>query len=247
MQIENLLIERTSDDIIAHRKAMTAFRLVSQYAYKHPPDFQDDGRFYGLDPDKVGLSSRFGMSRTIILVGLRKVNSQIMAGAVWNFTEPLENRFTRAMAIYGMREFTDDEFRRTVNSTAFMSTFVHEFIHLLDMARTNNKIDKPYDSKNKPQYYNDPAELNAFFHTFADNWLDCLHNIDESPESAADLLSLYAITGDFKIDLAKLIRQSGQSQEFFDILTKDRRKSVLARLYRLHKEITDRLNSSSTY
>lgn len=238
-----MLIERTSDDVAAHAKAMLAFKLVSLYAYKHPPDFQDDGRFFGLDPDKVGLTTRFGLHDAMFLVGLHKPGSSVMAGAVWIFPEPLDNRFTRALVIYGMREFTEDAFRATVNSTKFMSTFVHEFIHLLDFTRTDNRIIKPYASNNEaelgdsPEYYNDHAELNAFFHTFAMNWLGCLHDINENPDDAGDLLSIYYITGEFEPDLRRLIYQSRQSRKFFTMLTPARRKSVMRRLYRLHAEI----------
>lgn len=42
-------------------------------------------------------------------------------------------------------------------------TFIHEFIHYLDLKRSNGKLDKGSEAKSKVDYYNSPSEINAYY------------------------------------------------------------------------------------
>ena len=252
MHILDILNERSTDDLSAHAKAREAYHLLSSYVYNSlGPDFHLDinkkGEFYGLDPHLLGFD-RLGLAKVIVLVGLYDPKSLVMAGAVWNFDNKLLlDRFNKAIVVYGMHKFTEKEFRSTVNSVAFLTTFSHEFIHVLDYKRTNDRIQgKDYDPHtDRKAYYNDPAELNAYFHTFADNWLGLLKDIKTTPEDMNDYTGLYGFTGDFSTDLKNIISNSLQSQIFFKHLTQKNRKSIIGRLYQLHHEITQTMNKAS--
>jgi hypothetical protein len=250
MLMHDILIERTSDDLSAQARATAAFHLFANYVYQgaHAPHFTIDikgrGEFYGFDCQQIGFDSEF--DDMVILIGLRNKRSVVMAGATWHLPMyPLNGKYRRAICMNALREFKASEISQAVNSTAFISTFEHEFIHILDSARTNNKImgtkSRP-DGTSKAAYYNDPAEFNAFFHTFCSAWLACLTATQQNPETGRDLADIYDITGDFSADLTALMQKDSHSRDFFKHLSLPRRRAIIRRLYLLHKELTDLLN-----
>jgi len=244
------IFEFVQDDLSAHEKATAAFQRLGNHVYDSKVGYDFDleisgrGEFYAIKPETVKL----GFDDVCILLGLRKKHTQVMEGGIMEFNTPLDGKYNFAIVVYCMRSLSIDEMKSSVNSTGFMSTFEHEYVHVLDIKRTNSAItarnyggDRPGTNDdvplNRSQYYNDPAEFNAYFHTFGGDWLTILNSIKNSPDDAEDMKSLYGITGDFKKDLARLIAASEQSQAFFKYLSERNRKRIVQRLYQVYQEI----------
>lgn len=238
------IFEFVNHDLTAHETAVAAFQRLANHVYdgkEHDFDLEISGRgeFYVIRPETVSL----GFDDVCIMLGLRRPHTSIIEGGVMKFDTPLDGKYNFAIVMYCMRSLSVGEMKASVNSTLFMSTFEHEYVHVLDIKRTNNAIipkrsdDAMERPLNRSQYYNDPAEFNAFFHTFGSNWLSILKSIKQSPDDAEDMKSLYDITGDFKKDLSTLMNASEQSRAFFKYLSERNRKRITQRLYLLYQEI----------
>lgn len=216
--------------------------MLSTYIYDgHGPEYEIEigsrGDFYGFDPRNIKFDTEFGLDDLIILIGMVNKKSRVMAGGIWVFDEPILGRFKHAIVIHSMREFTEEEMRKSVVSTSFVTTFEHEFIHVLDNRRTNNKIGNSPDPHDQTAYYNDDGEFNAFYHTVAQTWLWTLKGVLQEPEYAKDYIDLANMTGDFSSDLKRLMNATDQGSTFFKRLTPRNHKRIIGRLYQLHREI----------
>lgn len=246
-----MIYEDVSDDLEAHKKAIEAYHMLSDYANTRKTigsyEIQiGDKHYYGIDPKDLGYDKKFGITNTLIMFGLLNPKSIVLAGAIMVFDELIENRFKYGLVMHSMKEFTEDALRKSIHSTAFMGTFEHEFVHVLDNARTNDFFsDKSSgaDSTNDKKYFNHNAEFNAYYHNFVSNWLYLLRDIQENPQNTKDMLELYDITGDFQKDLLSMMRQSSQSIKFFRNLNQRNRKRIIARMYQVYKAIMDIKNS----
>jgi hypothetical protein len=229
--------ESASDDVAMHREVRRVYQLISQYIYKkNEPDYDlelgKQGEFYVYSSRSMGIDRDF-----LLLIGLRKPNTVGVSGALMTFSEGVLG-FHRGIAVYGMRQMTMDDLYSTVNSTSFLEVFEHEYLHLLDVDRTNGRI----TAKNSPNtrtadYYNDPAEFNAFYHDLAKPMLDAIRNINDEPQYAQDILDLHDITGDYDHDIAHMMTANLHTRRFTASLTPERRRSLLRRLYNLHQQL----------
>jgi hypothetical protein len=229
--------ESANLEIDMHRQVRKAYQQVSQYIYKkHEPDYDIElgkkGDFYVYSSRSMGVHGDF-----LLLIGLRRPNTIGMSGALMAFNEGIFDMH-RGIAIYGMRELTMDDLYSTVNSTSFLEVFEHEYLHLLDIDRTNGRI----TAKNSPDtrtadYYNDPAEFNAFYHDLAKPMLDAIRNINDEPQYTKDILDLYNITGDYRHDIAGMMTANVHTRRFATSLTPERRRSLLRRLYGLYQQL----------
>lgn len=241
MRFFEIIRETAEQDSQATARASDAYRCVAKAVGSNDffeVELHDGRQFYGFDPVKIGLADV--PADLLILVGLRTSNHSVLNGALWTIDgSPWMDKYRLVLVVHGMREFTVAALQSCVHSTGFMETFKHEFIHVLDQQRTQGRITarKPIDPHDRQAYFNDPAEFNAYFHQFADSWLDCLQNAQQHPDDADDYKGLYGITGDFKADLKALIDRSPYSKKYFATLDGPRRKSILRRLYRLHNAI----------
>lgn len=220
-----------------HQEVRKAYKQVSQYIYaKHEPDFDlelgSKGEYYVYSSRSMKVDGDF-----LLLIGLRHPHAYGMSGAVMTFDDAVFGMH-RGIAIYGMRKMTMEDLHSTVNSTSFLTVFEHEYLHLLDIDRTNGRITakKPPDTR-KADYYNDPAEFNAFYHDLAKPLLDAIRNIQDEPQYTKDILYLHDITGDFRQDIAQMMTASVHTQRFTASLTPERRRSLLRRLYGLYQQM----------
>ncbi len=243
MLVFEIINERVVDEVSAQKRAYDAYKQVTKAVSANnfiEIELSDGNRnFYGLEPNKIGLIDV--PPNWIIMIGLKTSNKSVFDGAIWKINDGRwMGKYTRVLVVYALDKYNVDSLKKCVNTTSFLETFMHEFIHLIDDQRTQGRINarEPEDPKtNRSGYLNDPAEFNAYFHQFAHNWLNCLAETQEHPEDLADLMDLYGISGNFEIDLKKLVNQSHYSKVFFKTLDETRRKSILRRLYRLYQEI----------
>jgi hypothetical protein len=123
---------------------------------------------------------------------------------------------------------------------------IHELIHYLDSARNSTMYSKSTgeDKQGKAEYYNDPAEFNAFFHNLAQPllaFLEAARN-DAGLPGLTQFAKAQGIDLDFKETLAMLIqRAQGQAnpalKRYWTYLLPDRRRRVIRRLYALHQQV----------
>jgi hypothetical protein len=127
---------------------------------------------------------------------------------------------------------------------------IHELIHYLDAARNPVMHTKGTgeDQQGKTEYYNDPAEFNAFFTNLAHPllvFLDAAHG-EANVARLAQFAEAHGLRPDFKETLAVLIQHAqGQAspalKRYWAHLLPDRRKRVIRRLYALHKQVVTAL------
>ena len=115
-------------------------------------------------------------------------------------------------------------------------------IHVMDDVRYKSTNAKFVDPKNKEQYYNDPAELNAYFHNIAEPLLDTLKMVKQE---GLDILKLSPeIPTDFRVfvaDRVKTLRHEPLKQ-FWAHLNDRNRRRLVSRLHSLHSEYVGLLN-----
>jgi hypothetical protein len=123
---------------------------------------------------------------------------------------------------------------------------IHELTHYIDAARNPTMHTKSTgeDKQGRTEYYNDPAEFNAFFTNLAQPLLAFLHAVhsDPDPTGLAQFAKAHGLNADFKETLAGLIqRAQGQAspalKRYWAHLLPDRRKRVIRRLFMLHQQV----------
>lgn len=248
MRIADILLDSVTTEMSMQRQARQAANVVIQHVYHgHQPyqgiEIVDDDRSLSGDfyvyrsKEDLGLHLDF-----LLLIGVRQPNTVGMSGAVAGLGQDVFG-YETAIAIYCMQQFGMDQLRRSVNSVGFMQTFEHEYLHLLDNQRTDNRIiGKDVDPKDdRAGYYNDPAEFNAYYHDIAKDMMAVIDAAAEKPEDAKDYFDLYGFTGDWKSDLSHLLMKNVYTQSFVKHLTPERRKALLRRLYRLYQTLLETL------
>jgi hypothetical protein len=195
------------------------------------------GQFFIYRSEDVGLAEPM-----LILIGLRKPNAIGISGMVVRFKTPFVGH-ERGIMIHGMRTFTEDAMRSTVNSTDFITVFEHEYIHMLDNNRTGDAIKAP-DSSNAKEYFNDPGEFNARYHDMAKSMLAVIQAAKDEPQNVQDYVDIYGITGDWKRDLSATLTVDRHARRFVENLTPERRRALLKRLYRLHQTMMSLVHTS---
>lgn len=249
IQQSKTLREDVTSDIDAHDKAINAFRTFSNYIHNDGvPDFEltiGKKEYYAYKPEHFTTDDT--LHNFVILLGVfHKNNISKSHGSFMYLGQKVLNKYEYAIVFNCLAEFKENYIKRGVLNTKFLSTFEHEYIHAIDFATKRFQPEifslsaPPITDKTKEEYYNDNAEFNAFYHTFASNWLRILKDYKEG-DNFKDLMDLYDISVDFKTDLKKLINQSEQSKQFFNSLNQDKKRRYISRLYQLHKEIVSKL------
>ena len=233
------LLESPTDETAMYQQVHQASTTVIQAIYRgsrpfHEVELGSYGDFYAYrSREDLGLDKAF-----LLMIGLRRAKTLGMSGMVLNLGQSVFG-YERGMAIYCMSEFTVENMRATVNSVGFMKTFEHEYLHLLDNERTQDRIvPKSVDTRADPAgYYNSPAEFNAYYHDMAKNLLAVITAAKANPQEAQDYFDLYGFSGDWKADLSRLLTQDQYTKKFVSLLTPERRKALLRRLYRLYEQM----------
>ena len=222
-----------------YQQAREACQKVMRYVYDgHEPEREVNWRgkdFYVYRSHDVGIEQNF-----LIWIGPRQENTIGMSGMLVTFNTTIFDA-DRAIIIWGMQGNTLKQLRSTVNSTAFMTVFEHEFLHLLDSDRTDRRIisKKPVDSTDHDRYYNDPAEFNAYYHDIAKEMMAVIAAAEKAPEDAKDYMDLSGLTGDWKKDIAGMLTKDLAAQRFTKSLRPERRRALMRRLYRLHQRMIE--------
>lgn len=240
MRVQDIF-ETILTDVEAARLASRAAITVSQRIYDgaksdHLIEISDHGDFllYGLD--KLGLASIIPeLSDCCLLFGKKQANTVGSSGGVYKFEEPILG-YNSAIAFWGIREITDKAVASFVNSTEFITIFKHEFIHVLDGIRSDEKS-KSHPAEDQTRYYNSDAELNAYFHDIASPLTGIIDEIAKGYGSASELADLYDISGDFKRDLKRMLGTDMATRRFVSYLTYENRRKIIRRLARLHGEV----------
>lgn len=234
------IFESTDQELTMNRQVRYASRIVLNWIHRGlPPYHQIELSGYG---DYYVYRSRedFGLDHDfLLLLGVRKSMAVGISGMVMDFGQDVFG-YQTGLAIYCMQQFNIDEMRKTVNSVGFMHVFEHEYLHMLDNARTQNRIVARVGSDprtNKSGYYNDPAEFNAYYHDIAKDMMAVIEAAQTNPEDAKDYLDLFGFTGHWQTDLKRLLTKDVYAQSFVQHLTPERRKALIRRLYRLHHQM----------
>jgi len=239
--------ESASIEVAMHQQAREACQTVMQYINDHEPyreiTLGNYGDYYVYLSRAMRLDDAIetrGQLDFLLLIGQHQPNTYGMSGALMNLGTTVFG-CDQAIIIYGMRQDTLDEMRRTVNSTSFIQVFQHEFLHLLDRIRTKGQITTKtnVDPHNQTQYYNDPAEFNAYYHDIATEMLEVIHYAETDPENVADYMNLYGLTGDWRRDIPSMLTKNLMTRRFTTSLTPDRRRALMRRLYRLHQRMIE--------
>lgn len=241
------IAESAEQEIAMNQQVRQASRTVMERIYHgqdpyHEIELGGHGDFYVYrSREDLGLDLEF-----LLMLGVRKSMTIGMSGMVMDFGQDVFG-YRKGLAIYCMQNFSIDEMRRTVNSVGFMQTIEHEFLHMLDNARTQDRIVArgEIDTRNnKAGYYNDPAEFNAYYHDIAKDMMAVIAAAQANPEEAKDYLDLYGFTGEWQADLRRLVSKNVYTQSFVQHLTPERRKALLKRLYRLHQQMMTTLHQT---
>lgn len=238
MQLTDLF-ETTDNEAEMHSHVRDLTSKVMHHIYNggqpyHPIELGNYGDFFVYrSVEDIGLDDRF-----LLLIGLKQREAIGMSGMIMGFGRDIFG-YDRGIVVYCMNEFTLKNMYTMVNTTGFMEVIEHEFVHMLDNDRTQGgMIKRPYvDAKHKSQYYNDPAEFNAYFFDIAKPMLAVIRAAKQEPQDAKDYMALYGLTGDWRDDLAGVLSRNLPAQHFVKHLRKDRRRSLIKRLYRLHQQM----------
>ncbi len=139
------------------------------------------------------------------------------------------------------------------------STFRHEFQHFLDNTwKHNREVKTRYDAKavvgkardrrrEIDTYFNDPQELNAYFHELAEPMLKILRAASQNDFDAVKEAG--TVDPDFRAYLKHQMYWQADSQtwQFYQALTEDNRKKIIKRLYALHTAATALQGVASPY
>jgi hypothetical protein len=246
MRLQELLCEDVSTDTSAFANANAIRSAVINYLMRGNPDdhygfkahrFTDGDMMLCLRGAQIGLSDadaslwfRFGA-----------MNGYTVSGNLSKFKRSGDPVIT----VFCLDDMQDTEaaakiiiYRHPVHDV-----LIHELTHYLDSARnpTMHTIGTGEDKQGRSEYYNDPAEFNAFFTNFAHPLLAFVNAAadDPDPSGLARFAAATGITADFNQTLAGLIqRAEGQAspalKRYWAHLLPDRRKRLLRRLYALH-------------
>ncbi len=126
------------------------------------------------------------------------------------------------------------------------ATFMHEAQHILDYQRSKKKPKpepEPTDGTTTPiaktdlkVYFNNPAELNAYYHNLAEPLLSRIRFAQKHCNDDPEIFNLYDhIYDDFKDYLASRIRSiSGTYRAFWDNLTDQNKRKIIVRMQKLY-------------
>jgi hypothetical protein len=236
------LLEYAENDLSMSNKARELSYVVSRAIYDgkkpdHYVEFSGRQEFLIYEPQSVGLDE---YPELAVMFTLRKPNTAgSVSAAVCKFTKGgvLLGKYSRGMIFYGLRNMTYDEVKIMVGGTAFHDAFAHEMMHHLDSIRSDDRMPTS-KSDNKARYYNNDSEFNAYYHDIVRNLTGAINEIKKG-EKPSDIMGLYSLTGDFKTDIAKILKPNGiHEREFLKWLRNSRRKALIKRIYKLYGELT---------
>lgn len=247
MRIADILLDSVTTEMAMQRQARRAANVIIKHVYDgHQPHRHVEIGGEGLTGDFYVYRSKEDLGLDLgflLLIGVRQHETVGMSGMVVGFGEDVLG-YETGIAIFCMQRFSMEQLRSSVNSVGFMQTFEHEYLHLLDNQRTDNRIiggNRTDPKDNRAAYYNDPAEFNAYYHDIAKDMMAVIDAAAEKPEDAKDYFDLYGFTGDWKSDLSRLLMKNVYTQSFVKHLTPERRKALLRRLYRLYQTLLEML------
>lgn len=242
------LFESSADEMAMYQQVRQASHAVVHAIYRGSKPFREVelgtfGDFYTYrSREDFGLDVGF-----LLLIGLRKKAAVGMSGMVVDFGQ-LVFGYQKGLAIDCMSEFSVTNMRTMANSVGFMKVFEHEYLHMLDNRRTADRIVTLTDPKNDPAgYYNSPAEFNAYYHDIAKNMLAVIAAANAKPQEARDYFDLYGFSGEWKADLSLLLSDDVYAQKFVSLLTPERRKALLRRLYRLYQQMLQAVSAPHSH
>jgi hypothetical protein len=252
MRYYEIIREDVAQEISSATKAMNAFQVFGNHVLNADPStfrtaIFDGQRWFMFDATPPGISTVVNVPNLLILIGKKNPRARGMSGGAQTGRITLgERSYTSILYMECLTEMDPTQVSRCVNSVEFMKIFRHEVVHLIDSRRTSGRIfsTSGYDAfTDKTSYYNDPAELNGYFHTIGDPFLTVYTEIDDWPlEEITDFLSIYNMTGQFEEDIKILISSLDRPEkEFFKHLTERNKRSIMKRLYRVHEAIRDKI------
>lgn len=143
-------------------------------------------------------------------------------------------------------EDIEEAARMIVYKGSVHEVLLHEITHLIDMKSDRREpVDRDTytsDTKN-PKYWNHPLEFNAYFHNVSSRLINFINRAKHhrSPEAILSDARTNKITADFWETFAKSLKDVSlpQVRSFLDNLDPQRRRRLLARLYKLHREAVE--------
>jgi hypothetical protein len=143
------------------------------------------------------------------------------------------------------------------------NTFIHEFIHYLDVQRRKGNIvdlqpaSTPTDEESARAYYNDPLEFNAFYQAGVTRLMDMIDRLhrkhgadiqawyDEGKIEVTDFIEGLLLGGqEFRDYVAfSLFTQHPGTDNWYDWLTPKNRRKVDKRIFQLYTDVKDHLRS----
>lgn len=220
----------------AHRAAVTVCNaLASGLMPEQHVQMKPFGKCFLYPATKCGLAD---MPHLAILITTHRGDEKALTGTAYDWQAAPVLGYTQCIAIHALSEIDASAIAQAVGNTRFLFVFEHEFIHVLDDARTAGRIGDNYSVKTNKVYFNHPAEFNAFYHGIASTLSSLADAIRDDPASADDLMDLHGLDGNFAHDLTTLLRPHHlAAANFLRNLEPKRRRSMVRRLYALHGEV----------
>ena len=196
----------------------------------------NDTDMLGLPCKKLGVDPVF--DKTLLFF---KQGSEIRSASTHHLATPIAGADTAV--IFKVRTLNKEGIENFLSTAAYV--FQHEMIHVLDGTRYKVPFsDMQYTNpdENVSGYYNDPVEMNAYFHNLAEPLLDRLRGIKTDGIEYLELFDVVGATSeiprDFRTYLTKIVqkRYPQNLKAFWDSLTEDNKRRLTKRLMKLFQE-----------
>lgn len=231
-------------DVDMHSMATKAAQMVMEYVSRggaiHYHFIVGEDEYFAIKPEAIGWDKEFGIDHCLMMYTLSDPRSHNgLSGSYVRFKTPLDNHYTCGIVYECLPQLDYTLIPKYTYTTMFLEAVSHEFIHLMDDVRSNNKIfPADQDASKKREYYNGAAEFNAYFHGVASTLLHFIKDAKSlTTEEIRDVAEIYGIDRDFKATLRNLLSSTVHVRDFIKWLEVGNRKRLIARLYKLHQEV----------
>ncbi len=219
-----MLVESPEIDVSMVSKVR---EIISALRQQRPYPEEYNGRIYMVvDGDTLGIPETKNVK---FLFGKKNVNGKMSGHASYN------------RVIFNVLDDNNDAPKLLFYGTAY-GIVLHELIHLLDLKRIPIKL-RHYKGipfrhiKHYPiYYYNNPLELNAFYHMIVSKLISFIEAVRLDPSRRERLMRVYNIAPSFQETIKNLMpsEQPDHIKRFLANITKPNQKKMLRRLYKLY-------------
>lgn len=241
------LFEAPEDDVQAAQRVNELARTISSSLWNGvEPDYVKntaDSQFYLFGAETLDIEDDDLVDLCVIVTLTDPKFNGKMTGLYGVFKDKdgnattVLNKYTRLIRLDAMHGFHESELKRVAGTVEFVNLLKHELVHLND-ARLQ-RLHGAGTSTSGSQYYNNPAEFNAYYHSL----VETLTELATVPvDQFKDYAELYDFTGKFSIDIRSILGDP-KSRVFLSWLSSDRRKALMRRVYKMYQHVKERADA----